>query len=120
MSSPVTRSTGAAREWEQRSLTRAATSPPTPPKPAASETTTQRPVLRTDAATVSSSNGTIVRRSTTSTSQPSSSAATSAALSALGTWGPYATSVTSLPSRLTAALPNGSVVTGSSSSAFDQ
>ncbi|OLT13309.1 hypothetical protein BJF79_20765 [Actinomadura sp. CNU-125] len=87
MSNPVTRSTGAAREWKQRSWTRAAISAPTPANPWASWTTTQRPVLRTDAVTVSSSNGTIVRRSTTSRSMPSAAAA-SAAWSATGTLGP--------------------------------
>ena len=52
MSSPLTRSTGAAREWKKRSETRAAISAPIPAKPCASASTTARPVRRTDAATV--------------------------------------------------------------------
>src|SRR5690606_9567019 len=64
-SNPLTRNTGAASEWKQRSCTRAAISAPTPAKPAASLSTTQRPVLLTAAVIVSSSSGTRLRRSTT-------------------------------------------------------
>lgn len=87
MSSPDTRSTGAAREWKARSETRAAISAPTPAKPWASVTTTQRPVRRTEESTVSSSNGTIERTSTTSHEIPSSAAAV-AVSRATGTDGP--------------------------------
>lgn len=87
MSRPLTRSTGAAREWNARSATRAAISAPTPAKPCASVMTTHRPVRRTEPMTVASSKGTIERTSTTSHSMPSSAAA-DAASRATGTDGP--------------------------------
>ena len=47
MSKPVTLRIGAAREWKQRSVTRAAISEATPAYPWASAMTTARPVERT-------------------------------------------------------------------------
>ncbi len=104
MSNPVTRRTGAARWWKQRSVTRATISDETLANPAASATTTARPVDRTAAHTVSSSNGTSDRTSTTCRLRPSAAAA-SAASSAIGTEVPYAIRVASVPSRRTTARP---------------
>src|SRR5699024_508840 len=87
MSKPVTRRTGAAREWKQFSLICAAISEETLAKPGASATTTARPVERTAAKTVSASKGTMERRSTTCRPRPSL-AATPAASRATGTDGP--------------------------------
>ena len=87
ISNPVTRSTGAAKEWKQRSCTRAVISEATEANPGASEMTTARPVLATEAVIVSSSSGFTVRRSTTSTESPSSAAAWAAARQ-VGTEGP--------------------------------
>ena len=62
---------------------------------------------------VSSSSGYTVRRSTTSADTPSCDRS-SAASSALWTIAPYVTIDTSVPSRLTSALPMGTRKSGSS------
>ena len=71
-------------------------------------------VLRTDATTVAVSSGEMARRSTTSIDRPSAAAA-AATLSAVGTVGPYATSVRSVPSRTTTAELRVESPTGASS-----
>src|SRR3990170_2754793 len=88
------------------SATRAAISAPTPQLWWHSSTTTRSPVFATDPRSVLRSNGTSVRGSTTSTEMPS---AASVAAAARARWTMYdvATTVTSVPLRLTSATPKG-------------
>ena len=72
----------------------------------ASWAVTQRFVFCTERMIASSSSGSSVRGSSTSTEIPSASAC-SAACSASGTIRPIAITVTSVPSRMMRALPNG-------------
>ena len=77
-----------------------------PNGPNVSSTISSRPVLRTDGRIVSISSGATVRGSITSTEMPSR-ASSSHAVSVLCTMSARATTVTSVPSRTTAAWPNG-------------
>ncbi len=84
----------------------AAMSPAAPPRRWPSSTITTRLVFATEPRMVSSSSGISVRGSITSTAIWSR-ASLSATESAFGTIAPIAITVTSLPSRFTAALPSG-------------
>src|SRR5690625_798302 len=98
---------------------RAATSAPMPRLVCASCTTTARPVLRTDSYTGAMSSGERVRRSITSTLVPSCCAA-AADCRAVLIVGPYARTVTSVPSRTTREENRGAGVAVTSISAFSQ
>ncbi len=106
MSGAVRRRSGARRDQKPSSAMVARISPATPQLLWPTSTTSARPVFATDSRIVGRSSGTSVRGSITSSEMPSR-ASVSAAVSASRTREPMATTVRSLPSRRTAACPNG-------------
>jgi hypothetical protein len=103
-----TRTTGASRFQKPASTARAAISAPTPKSTTASCAITIRFVLANDVSTVSQSSGAIVRRSITSASMPSA-ASRSATTRLSCAMRENDTIVTSVPVRVTAALPIGTM-----------
>ena len=101
------RTIGASRASTAASATSALISAPMPPIFQASWAMTRRFVLRTERRIVSRSSGARERGSITSTEIPST-ASRSATASARWTSQPVATTVASLPSRTTRAVPMGS------------
>src|SRR5256885_17143445 len=100
------RLTGASSHAKHSSAIAAEISAPKPQDFESSYATITREFFFTDAKTVSRSHGLSVRRSITSTEIPLSATAFAATI-ARCTVAPYVTTVTSVPSRTTFALPNG-------------
>ena len=114
----VIRTTGPSRSQNASLATIEATSAPHPHACGFSSTVNSRLVAATEASTVAMSRGTRLRRSITVASMPSP-ASRSAAANARGTISPSATTVQSLPSRSTLAVPSVSTISPSGTSSFD-
>lgn len=106
-----TRTTGASSVQNPSSTARAAISAPMPKSRTASCAITSRLVFPREPRTVSQSMGATVRRSTTSTEMPSA-ASDSATARLSRTMRETLTTVTSVPSRSTFALPIGTTWSG--------